>query len=636
MPPQTEKFNRSVANQEVWHFSVAADGLYAITITARCKNWLQNARRRFNDDDLALQIDDYFFADLKGKKREFNIVGSWNGNALKNAAKAVIFILPLRSGEHTVTFWTDKFPWVETIEVLALPLGEQNFTILISANGGAVDLILKNVAPTKISITDKSGAKKSIGLGVDRSPGVRALVLAKSGEPTIRSLNLATSADSIRYKIGCVKLYKDITVATKVNLRAESITDAALLAELVDGDEVEILDEREVGERIPNFSDIWHKVRYHGQIGYVLSSFIEIQGQEREKIIDLIKAKCIEPGVDVDSNIMLAIAGIESHFKPYAVSYRGAAGIFQLTKETAKHLSVIDQFDWYQNINGGIRYFQELTKRFSKRGNVLEKRLIAWQSGPSYVSNSAPVDYNKLPYPKESREFVKRVLDNIAKKDWRHIILLLLAIGISSIVFAAGQFMAVRPAFSFTAREADYVEPVNNHKCNAPNTNDAINSLILRSHSDDSPALIVVKGLGSDPFNDQTDFFYCGQNTAERQLLPGYFVTAGWINLDYERKIFWIERSEGKYLPTTFYFYDYLNSHEFKKIKFISKNGTEREEISGPFDILSAAGESILREYLDSDSMHSSVTKVREYQFEFGQNFFRETGISERQLDLPT
>ena len=66
--------------------------------------------------------------------------------------------------------------------------------------------------------------------------------------------------------------------------------------------------------------------------------------------------------------------------------------------------------------------------------------------------------------------------------------------------------MAVRPAFSLTAREIDYIEPASNYKCNTPNTDDAINSLILKSHSDDSPALIVVKGLGSDLFNNQTEF----------------------------------------------------------------------------------------------------------------------------------
>lgn len=162
------------------------------------------------------------------------------------------------------------------------------------------------------------------------------------------------------------------------------------------------------------------------------------------------------------------------------------------------------------------------------------------------------------------------------------------------------------------------------------------NQSIFKSNGYDEPKIITVAGVGHDENDFQTVFYYGGDKGGWTEYLPSYFVTAGWINLDYERKIFWIERSEGKYLPTTFYLYDYLNSHEFKKIKFISKNGTEREEISGPFDILSAAGESILRESLGSDSMYSSVTKVREYQFEFGQNFFRETGISERQLDLPT
>ena len=102
--------------------------------------------------------------------------------------------------------------------------------------------------------------------------------------------------------------------------------------------------------------------------------------RSERKIIDLIKAKCIEAG-SADVNIMLAIAGVESHFKPYAVSYRGATGIFQLTEKQPSIRLNTDRLDWHQNISGGIRYFQELTKRFTKRGNVLEKRLIAWQSG---------------------------------------------------------------------------------------------------------------------------------------------------------------------------------------------------------------------------------------------------------------
>lgn len=635
MPPQTEKFNRSVTNQEVWHFSVAADGLYALTITARCKNWLQNARRRFNDDDLAVQVDDYFFADLKGKKREFNIIGSWNGNELKNAAKAVIFILPLRAGEHTVTFWTDKFPWIETIEVLALPPGEQNFTIPVSANGGVVDLILKNVAPTKISFTDKSGAKKTINLGVDQSSGIREFVLTKPGEPTIRSFNLAISADSIRYKIGRVKLYKDITVATKVNLRAESKTDPTSLAELVDGDEVEILDEREVGERIPNFSDIWHKVRYHGQIGYVLSSFIEIQGQERDKIIELIKAKCLEHKMS-DANIMLAIATQESHFKPLAVSYRGAQGIFQLASLAAKQMKVIDPLNFYQNIDGGVRYYKWIEGEVTGRGDILEKRLVAWHSGRSNVPEKGPVDYSRLPHPIEARQFVKNVLENLKKKNWWHVITLVLVLVAGGVGFLAGQLAPTEQAAGLEPTRIFFPTPMSRVAPLLASFPSSSNQAVFQSNGYEEPKIITVAGIGDDENDFQTVFYYSGDKGGWTEYLPSYFVQAGWINLDYERKIFWIERSEGKYLPTTFYFYDYLNSHEFKKIKFISKNGNEREEISGPFDILSAAGESILREYLDSDSMHSPVTKVREYQYEYGQNVFRETGISERQLDLPT
>ncbi len=101
---QVENFNRIIRDQEKHDFNIDADGVYLILFAARCKNWLQNFRRLFNDDDLALQIDDYLFAEIGGKKREFSSAGSWNGNELKGKTKDVFIILPLKKSTHTIKF----------------------------------------------------------------------------------------------------------------------------------------------------------------------------------------------------------------------------------------------------------------------------------------------------------------------------------------------------------------------------------------------------------------------------------------------------------------------------------------------------------------------------------------------------
>jgi len=45
---------------------------------------------------------------------------------------------------------------------------------------------------------------------------------------------------------------------------------------------------------------------------------------------------------------MLAIAGRESHFKPYARSFSDRKGIFQLGEGALKDVSVTDPYDFYQ------------------------------------------------------------------------------------------------------------------------------------------------------------------------------------------------------------------------------------------------------------------------------------------------
>ncbi len=190
-----EKIGKNVDDQFIWSFDVLENGVYVILISARCKNWLQNYKRLFNDDDLAIQIDNYLFPEIKGKKREFASPGSWNGNEIKGNAKDVLFLLPLRAGTHKIKFWVDARPILEEIKIYKI---DENETDLIKsgivAPGKFLDVIFKNLKIEKLEIK----ARAEIG----------------------SKLEVKIDLDNIIYSRGFVKLYKDIVIRDDVNLRS--------------------------------------------------------------------------------------------------------------------------------------------------------------------------------------------------------------------------------------------------------------------------------------------------------------------------------------------------------------------------------------------------------------------------------
>ncbi|MFH1048731.1 MAG: hypothetical protein V1732_03645, partial [Patescibacteria group bacterium] len=57
------------------NFEIPEDGIYFIEIIASAKSWWQNLKSLksfFNDDDLAVKIDDIEFPKLNGKKGLFD------------------------------------------------------------------------------------------------------------------------------------------------------------------------------------------------------------------------------------------------------------------------------------------------------------------------------------------------------------------------------------------------------------------------------------------------------------------------------------------------------------------------------------------------------------------------------------
>lgn len=512
---QEKELNKIAVNHEVFQFELARDGIYLISLTARCKNWLQNVRRRFNDDDLAIELDNVPWYELKGKKKEFSSPASWNGNELRNTRKACYFITSLKDGVHEIKFIADAAPFLEKIEIYELSQDEHKTLTLEkklipkSEEGRLTfDIVIKNVELENIDISARAehkdklqvkvdgnieenptskkykiwywigsqlkGDKKILKKDIKSSQGLfHSLEFKGKGNPVIE--NIVFSFKDVHFnKLGRVVLYKDITLFNKTYLRSEPSDEKkdTIIAELKNGDIIEIIEERVTGKWVSAKSYIWHKVKCQEKEGYVFSSFVEIEGQGREIVIEKIKIKAKELGVDV--NLVLALAGCESRYKPYAASRPAeeidekgrkiaAHGAFQLTipaidqlqklsKDTVYHYEVKDLFDVDQNIEGGIRYIKWLYETYYKGvSQSAEKLIAAYNQGQGYFPPHKPLDYSVL-LTEEKREQVKHLVScvvlNKEKRNWSFIILpviLIILVGMSALVqFKDNSFLKSR------------------------------------------------------------------------------------------------------------------------------------------------------------------------------------------------
>lgn len=225
--------------------------------------------------------------------------------------------------------------------------------------------------------------------------------------------------------LGKVALYPDIEQSDFVNLRAEANPKSKEVAKLKNGDELEILEIKLDGTYVQNKSRVWYKIRYQESMGYILSSFVEVAGEERENIISKIieKAKII----GIDSNFAVALAGCESHYKPYATSHTGARGIFQLTRDALIQLNEkldykidykndTEVYDIDKNIEGGIRYLTWVWNMYKDEQDKIEKTVAAWNAGQGNIPTKGPITFEhikKLKKRSEAKNLVECVMVKI-------------------------------------------------------------------------------------------------------------------------------------------------------------------------------------------------------------------------------
>jgi hypothetical protein len=105
----------------------------------------------------------------------------------------------------------------------------------------------------------------------------------------------------------------------------------------------------------------------------------------------------------LDPDLVLAVVGVESGFRPEAVSPKGAQGLMQLMPETATALGVQDAFDPAANLDAGVRHLGSLLTLY---GGDVARALAAYNAGEGAVAR-----HGGIPPYRETRAYVRRVLE---------------------------------------------------------------------------------------------------------------------------------------------------------------------------------------------------------------------------------
>ncbi|MEJ6457822.1 lytic transglycosylase domain-containing protein [Fusobacterium nucleatum] len=111
---------------------------------------------------------------------------------------------------------------------------------------------------------------------------------------------------------------------------------------------------------------------------------------------------------DVDPQLIATIIKHESGFDQFAKSSAGAIGLMQLMPGTADSMGVVDIYDIFDNIRGGVKYFKQC---LVKNKNDIPLALASYNAGIGNV-----LKYNGIPPFKETQNYVDKILNTYNKK----------------------------------------------------------------------------------------------------------------------------------------------------------------------------------------------------------------------------
>jgi hypothetical protein len=109
----------------------------------------------------------------------------------------------------------------------------------------------------------------------------------------------------------------------------------------------------------------------------------------------------------VEAALVRAIIQVESAFNPAARSRVGAIGLMQLMPSTAQELGV-NPFIPEQNIEGGVRYFSQMLKKFGS----IDLALVAYNAGPGFAERYLR---GQAALYGETRDYVNNVLAKLSQ-----------------------------------------------------------------------------------------------------------------------------------------------------------------------------------------------------------------------------
>ncbi|GEM_PF-3431257 len=114
----------------------------------------------------------------------------------------------------------------------------------------------------------------------------------------------------------------------------------------------------------------------------------------KNKIKEMIVSKATNNNIDPD--LLLAIAKVESDFNPNVVSDAGAIGLMQVKPETARRFGIdrSSLYDPERNLEASIRYLKFLKRRFRKKSLVI----ASYYGGENSIKNNRIVDERSLNY----------------------------------------------------------------------------------------------------------------------------------------------------------------------------------------------------------------------------------------------
>lgn len=117
----------------------------------------------------------------------------------------------------------------------------------------------------------------------------------------------------------------------------------------------------------------------------------------------LVKIKNLAKKYKLKEKLIIAVAKAESSFNPTAISKKGAVGIMQLMRDTAKDYGVKNRFDVDQNLEAGVKHLKYL---YTKYNADLPLTLAAYNAGEEAVKK-----YKGVPPFNETKTYIKRVMN---------------------------------------------------------------------------------------------------------------------------------------------------------------------------------------------------------------------------------